>query len=272
MFWCAKNFPRTPWKSLTAGGCEPHLLRFGSGSGRVGRRNHLVRAGGAVAVNTAMGDGDWHGWCYYEEFSWNNQTTNKPHSRLDVLSGETRAGTQSPTNHFPGACSRALLAEFDPYGQEEGGEWWFNLARASRFVCVIHVKLTASNSHWRKRVGQKQKPSVSATNCFLSAVNESIPPVVVGTKSFSQLLYMEKLHCIHRQENSSLPGICKKCILQTGVLKGHGWELFQSIHRVRMGIIPVHPSSQICHANRADIDPSRRSRFLVALRVLCKHT
>ena len=27
-----------------------------------------------------------------------------------------------------------------------------------------------------------------------------------------------KLHCIHRQENSSLPGICKKCILQTVVL------------------------------------------------------
>ena len=156
MFWCAKNFPRTPWKSLTAGGCEPHLLRFGSGSGRVGRRNHLVRAGGAVAVNTAMGDGDWHGWCYYEEFSWNNQTTNKPHSRLDVLSGETRAGTQSPTNHFPGACSRALLAEFDPYGQEEGGDGstWPGLLD----LCV------SSMSSWRRQIHIGGKESVKNRN------------------------------------------------------------------------------------------------------------
>ena len=132
-------------------------------------------------------------------------------------------------------------------------------------------KLSATNSHWRKRVGQKQAVLL-ATICFISAVNESVQPVVVGTKSFSQLLYMEKLHCIHRQENSSLPGICKKCILQTVVCKvkdGHysnpsiacGWELFQSIH-----------CSRSVSANRAGIDPSRQFPSHVFLRIPCRHT
>ena len=144
---------------------------------------------------------NWMGYLWRVQLKQPNQQTNHTLSWMSFRGKHVQA-PKVPQRFSSGASvsssSRALWPSWSNSGGEQHGVvTWPGLPS----------KLSATNSHWRKRVGQKQAVLL-ATICFISAVNESVQPVVVGTKSFSQLLYMEKLHCIHRQENSSLPGIC----------------------------------------------------------------
>ena len=156
------------------------------------------------------------------------------------------------------------VGQFDP-------KWWrrsrhrFNLARGFS-ICVCHpnqvdgVKFTLGKESWSK-TAPKLQPLLHCFSC-----KNPVLPVVVGMKMFHSAAHGKNCIAFIGRKNSSLPGICKKCIFANGlyckVTDGNcsnpsisfGWELFQSIH---------HPRS--VSANRADTDPSRHSRFLVAL-------
>ena len=100
----------------------------------------------------------------YEELGYKpNQQTNHTLSWMSFR-GKHVQTPKVPQRLLHGTCSRALLASLIPNGGDEvdiGSTW----QGASRFVCVIQIKLTASNSHWEKRVGQKQH--LSCNHCFI---------------------------------------------------------------------------------------------------------
>ena len=123
--------------------------------------------------------------------------------------------------------------------------------------------LSATNSHWRKRVGQKQIPSVSATNCFISA----------GKVPVRQLLSAGKVPV--RQY------IWKNCISFIGrkipVCRAYVKSVFCKLLYCKDGkcsspsILSGNYSSPLS-ANRADTDPSRQLPSHVFLRIPCRHT
>ena len=155
----------------------------------------------------------------------------KPHSKLDVLRGLCKAGTQSPTNVFmtgqaQESSSREQLKraaqESSSREQLKGplaklNQWRRTAAcscqpgRASKVVCrrQIHIggKELVKNRYLQclQPIASFQREKFQSASCC-------------RREKFQSASTYGKLHCVHRQENSSLPGICKNCILQTVVL------------------------------------------------------
>ena len=101
--------------------------------------------------------------------------TDKPHSKLDVLSGKTRAGTQSPTKVFIRGKRKLKgpLARLNQRQRRTRSEWqtWQGI----EVVCRRQIHIGG------KRVGQKQIPS-SATNRFISARNVPVRQLLSAGK------------------------------------------------------------------------------------------
>ena len=139
----------------------------------------------------------------------------KPHSKLDVRRGLLSVhAPKVPQTIFRGVLKRA--------GQGPFGQDWTRgsaeqhvvrfLARAS--TQVVSNKFTLEEKSWSKT------ETFSVCNQLIASCQREKFQSASSyqREKFQSAWAYGKLHCIHRQENSSLPGIWKKCILQTVVL------------------------------------------------------
>ena len=117
----------------------------------------------------------------YEEFSAHTKPTDKPHTKLDVLRGIRSAGTQSPTRWFSRNMLKGPFGQVDPMATKRRKKWNVNLAGLLDLCVSSQISLTASNSHWGKRVCQKQAPSLATIASLLAGK----VPVRFGGKSSS---------------------------------------------------------------------------------------